>query len=141
MRCLSSARAVGRDCFMMLCRLNWILASRSCCNPRKVKCLSVCAFGPGPVGILTAQCALYRGAARVIVIDEHAYRLVRSPLLPHPSRASIISYSHRLVRHPLPLNPSRAPVIIMTCVPTGWCTAPAAQQPFRLSCSWVLSGP
>ncbi len=32
---------------------------------------------PGPVGILTTQCAKFRGAARVILIDEHAYRLVR----------------------------------------------------------------
>jgi hypothetical protein len=32
---------------------------------------------PGPVGILAAQCAKFRGAARVILIDEHAYRLVR----------------------------------------------------------------
>lgn len=35
------------------------------------------ARAPGPVGILAAQCAKFRGAARVIVIDEHAYRLVR----------------------------------------------------------------
>ena len=39
----------------------------------------------GPVGILTAHCAVFRGAARVIVIDEHAYRLVRRPLLPPKS--------------------------------------------------------
>ncbi|KAK9840659.1 hypothetical protein WJX81_007805 [Elliptochloris bilobata] len=36
----------------------------------------VAIWGCGPVGILTAQCAMFRGAARVIVIDEHAYRLV-----------------------------------------------------------------
>jgi threonine dehydrogenase-like Zn-dependent dehydrogenase len=28
-----------------------------------------------PVGILTAQCAFYRGAKRVIIVDEVAYRL------------------------------------------------------------------
>ena len=30
------------------------------------------------VGILAAQCAFARGASRVIVIDEHAYRLQRA---------------------------------------------------------------
>ena len=38
-------------------------------------------YAAGPVGILAAHCAVYRGAARVIVIDEHAYRLARRPLL------------------------------------------------------------
>jgi threonine dehydrogenase-like Zn-dependent dehydrogenase len=38
----------------------------------------VAIWGSGPVGILAAQCAFARGASRVIIIDEHAYRLQRA---------------------------------------------------------------
>ena len=36
---------------------------------------TVAIWGAGPVGILTAQCAQHRGASKVILIDQEAYRL------------------------------------------------------------------
>ncbi|KAG0610437.1 hypothetical protein M758_7G065400 [Ceratodon purpureus] len=36
---------------------------------------NVAIWGCGPVGILAAQCAFYRGAARVVIIDEVPFRL------------------------------------------------------------------
>jgi threonine dehydrogenase-like Zn-dependent dehydrogenase len=35
----------------------------------------VAVWGAGPVGILAAQCSMARGAAQVIMIDDHDYRL------------------------------------------------------------------
>ncbi|KAJ7558192.1 hypothetical protein O6H91_04G027600 [Diphasiastrum complanatum] len=36
---------------------------------------NVAIWGSGPVGILAARCAFFRGAARVVIIDEVQYRL------------------------------------------------------------------
>lgn len=36
---------------------------------------TVCIFGAGPVGLMTAKCAWLMGAGRVIVVDRFAYRL------------------------------------------------------------------
>jgi threonine dehydrogenase-like Zn-dependent dehydrogenase len=36
---------------------------------------NVAIFGSGPVGILAAHCAFQRGANRVVLIDQEAYRL------------------------------------------------------------------
>ncbi len=36
---------------------------------------TVAIFGAGPVGLMAAACARMQGAARIFIVDEHAYRL------------------------------------------------------------------
>jgi threonine dehydrogenase-like Zn-dependent dehydrogenase len=36
---------------------------------------TVAIFGAGPVGLLSAECARMRGAARIFIVDHHPYRL------------------------------------------------------------------
>jgi threonine dehydrogenase-like Zn-dependent dehydrogenase len=36
---------------------------------------SVLVFGAGPVGLFAARCAWFMGAGRVLIVDEHEYRL------------------------------------------------------------------
>ena len=69
--------------------------------------LSVRAHAAGPVGILTAQCAMFRGAARVIVIDEHAYRLVRRPPAAQQPSSCVLAFPHHIADAPLALATQR----------------------------------
>jgi threonine dehydrogenase-like Zn-dependent dehydrogenase len=60
---------------------------------------NVAIWGAGPVGILAAQCAFHRGAARVVLIDKQSYRLEHAKK--HIKGLEIIDYSSQKVEKSL----------------------------------------